>query len=132
MRFPKSKSGRARFVPIHEELVREGFLLFWDQAPEGLLFADESAKEGASRSAPEMRASQVAAWIKKHVELEPGVSPNHGWRHSFATNLEAAGVLQTTSNALTGHGKRTVSERYVTPSIPQLKDAIDKLAPYLS
>lgn len=61
------------------------------------------------------------------MALPEEVSPNHGWRHTFCTLAEAAGIGKRTSNAITGHNKKKdASDVYVTPSVPQLKSAIDR------
>ena len=79
IQFPITKDGNARVVPIHEHLVEEGLIEFWQTAGLGYLFVgDRVAKEGATRSVPEMRASELADWIQRNVALEEGVSPNHG------------------------------------------------------
>jgi integrase len=78
-----------------------------------------------------MRASELAEWVQKHVDLGEGVSPNHGWRHSFSTNAEAAGVPKRISTALTGHNKKKdASDGYVTPSLGQLREAMDRFPRY--
>ena len=127
-RFPQTKDGNARLVPLHEELKREGLLHFWSHASEGFLFVgDRPRKDGSTRSQQEQRASELAEWVRKQVALPAAVNPNHGWRHTFCTLAEAAGIGKRTSNALTGHNKsKDASDGYVTPSVPQLKIAIDR------
>ncbi len=132
MRFPMTKDGFARGVPIHDHLVAEGLLDYWRTAGPGYLFVSRSpAKVGASRSRQEMRASEIASWIQAQVSLADGVSPNHGWRHTFATNAEAAGIPKRLSTAITGHNKRRdASDGYVTPSIAQLAREMNKYPRY--
>ena len=84
VRFPKTKEARARTVPLHDALIEEGFVDFWLLAQPGSLFTgDRPQKAGVKRSPAELRASEIAAWIQDEVQLEPGVSPNHGWRPHF-------------------------------------------------
>ena len=132
MRFPLTKDGVARTVPVHEHLVAEGLIEYWRTFGVGHLFMfDKPPKVEATRSPQEMRASELAEWIQKRVELEDGVSPNHGWRHTFATNAEAAGIPKRISTAITGHNKkRDSSDGYVTPSLIQLRAAMDKYPRY--
>ena len=107
MQFLMTKDGNARVVPIHEHLIAEGLLDNWRSAGPGYLFVShKSPKEGASRSQQEMRASEIASWIQTQVSLEDGVSPNHGWRHTFATNAEAAHIPKRLNTAITGHNKK--------------------------
>ncbi len=132
MHFPMTKDGWARTVPVHEHLVEEGLVDYWRAAGPGHLFMfDRPPKSKASRSRQEMRASELAEWVQKHVDLGEGVSPNHGWRHSFSTNAEAAGVPKRISTALTGHNKKKdASDGYVTPSLGQLREAMDRFPRY--
>ena len=132
MRFPQTKDGCARTVPIHSELEREGFVRFVRAAPEGPLFVgDVEQQAGVSRSAPELRAAELAAWIKKRADLEAGVSPNHGWRHTFITRAEGAGISKRHSNAITGHNKcKDASDGYFAPEVEQLKTEIERFVPF--
>jgi len=132
MQFPMTKDGNARIVPIHEHLVAEGLLDYWRNSGPGYLFVSHKPpKEGASRSRQEMRASEIASWIQRQVSLEDGVSPNHGWRHTFATNAEAAGIPKRLNTAITGHNKKKdSSDGYITPSVGQLKEALDRYPRY--
>ena len=123
LRFPNTKDGNARLVPIHEELEREGLLEFVAAAPaKGFFFAgDQPQKSGSTRTQPEQRASELAEWVRKRASLPREVCPNHGWRHTWCTLAEEAGVPKRFSNAISGHNKnRDVSDGYVTPSVRQL------------
>ncbi|MGD0636294.1 MAG: DUF6538 domain-containing protein [Beijerinckiaceae bacterium] len=133
MRFPMTKDGHARTVPLHDALIDEGFLDFWRNAPDGPLFVgDRPQKPGATRSAPEQRASEIAAWIQEKIKLEEGVSPNHGWRHTFITNAEGADIWKRTANAITGHNKnKDASDGYVALPVEILKRALDKYPRYV-
>ena len=127
MRFPMTKDGHARMVPLHEALIEEGLLDFWRQAPDGFLFVgDRPQKAGASRTAQEQRASEIAAWIQEKLKLEDGVSPNHGWRHTFITRAEGAGITKRMANALAGHNKkRDASDGYYAPATDEMKRNLD-------
>ncbi|WP_165491076.1 tyrosine-type recombinase/integrase [Lichenihabitans psoromatis] len=129
MRFPQTKDGFARVVPVHSELEREGLIRFVESSGSGLLFVgDVAQKPGASRSPQELRAAELAAWIRTQADLEPGLSPNHSWRHTFVTRAEGAGISKRHSNAITGHNKRRdASDGYFSPGVAQLKTEIEKL-----
>ncbi len=127
MDFRQTKDGFARTVPIHHGLVAEGFLGFVDAAPDGYLFIDDrTRKPGATRSPQEMRAAELAAWVRSKVEMEDGLSPNHAWRHTWITYAEANGIPKRFSNRITGHGNKDVSDRYVTGLVPLLAAEIAK------
>ena len=128
MRFPMTKDGVARTVPLHEHLIAEGLLDYVCDAGRGSLFVTRKpTKQGATRSAQEMRASEIASWIQEQVRLEGEVSPNHGWRHTFATNAEAAGIPKRFNTSITGHNqRRDASDGYISPSISQLSEAMSR------
>ena len=130
--FPKTKVDIARRVPLHPALIEEGLLEFHAQAPSGYLFCgDVAQKPGATRSQQEQRASELSEWIRDQVILDPNLSPNHGWRHTFITRAEDAGITKRVSNAITGHNtKKDASDGYYAPSPKELKKVIDRYPRY--
>ncbi|PZR85539.1 MAG: hypothetical protein DI537_30685 [Stutzerimonas stutzeri] len=130
--FPKTKVDIARRVPLHPALIEEGLLEFHAQAQSGYLFCgDVPQKPGATRSAQEQRASELSEWIRDQVTLDASLSPNHGWRHTFITRAEDAGISKRVSNAITGHNtKKDASDGYYAPSPKELKKVIDRYPPY--
>ncbi len=130
--FPKTKVDIARRVPLHPALIEEGLLAFHAQAPAGYLFCgDVAQKPGATRSQQEQRASELSEWIREQVTLDPSLSPNHGWRHTFVARAEAAGISKRASNAITGHNtKKDASDGYYDPSAKELKEVIDRYPRY--
>lgn len=125
--FPKTKIDIARRVPLHPALIEEGLLAFHAQAPSGYLFCgDVPQKPGATRTQQEQRASELSEWIREQVTLDPSLSPNHGWRHTFITRAEDAGIAKRKSNAITGHNTaKDASDGYYAPSAAELKKIID-------
>ncbi len=130
--FPQTKTNVARTVPMHPALIDEGLLGFWEKAPAGFLFVgDVPQKEGATRSPQEQRASELAEWVQEQVKLEDGVSPNHGWRHTFVTRAEEANISKRFSNAITGHNHgKDVSDGYFRGRMSALKVRMDKYPRY--
>ena len=130
--FPKTKVDIARRVPLHPALIEEGLLAFHAQAPSGFLFCgDVAQKPGATRSQQEQRASELSEWVREQVTLDPSLSPNHGWRHTFISRADAAGISKRASNAITGHNtNRDTSDGYYDPSAEELKAIIDRYPRY--
>ena len=130
--FPQTKTNVARTVPIHPALIDEGLLAFREQAPDGFLFVgDVPQKEGATRTQQEQRASELAEWVQEQVNLEDGVSPNHGWRHTFVTRAEEANISKRFSNAITGHNHgKDVSDGYFRGRMSALKIRMDRYPRY--
>jgi len=132
MRFPRTKTGDARIVPLHDALIDEGLLEFWKKAPDGFLFVgDRSQKPEATRTPQEQRASEIAAWIQEKVKLEEGASPNHFWRHTFITRCNGL-IDKRMANAIAGHNKkRDASDGYFAPSVEMMKTDLDKYPRYV-
>jgi integrase len=130
--FPKTKIDIARRVPLHSALIEEGLLAFHETAPSGFLFCgDVPQKPGATRTQQEQRASELSEWIRDQVTLDPNLSPNHGWRHTFITRAEDAGIAKRQSNAITGHNTaKDASDGYYAPSPAELKRIIDRYPRY--
>lgn len=134
IRFWMTKDGFARTIPLHDALVEEGLLAFWEAAPDGPLFTgDKAQKVGASRPAAEQRASEIAAWIGGQVEIASGASPNHGWRHSFITKAQGPDVRMSKEMActITGHNRvRDAHDRYVSFAVAEMKKEMDHFPCY--
>lgn len=130
--FANTKTDVARTIPLHAALIEEGLLAFYETAPEGFLFVGDTAqKEGSTRSQQEQRASELAEWIREQVPLDKDLSPNHGWRHTFVTRAEEAGIKKRIANAITGHNhKKDVSDGYFSARPKALKSAIDAYPRY--
>ncbi|MCW6510335.1 DUF6538 domain-containing protein [Lichenifustis flavocetrariae] len=132
MDLQQTKDGHARLVPLHEALIEEGFLQFVEAAPSGFLFVgDREQKESATRSAQELRAAELASWVRSKVELDKELSPNHAWRHSWITYAEAAGVPKRFSNRITGHNfSKDASDGYVAGLVSMLAVEMRKFPRY--
>ena len=130
MCLPRTKDGHARMVPLHGALIDEGFLDFVRAAPDGWLFVgDRPPKQGASRTQQEMRAAELSAWVRSKVDLEKGVNPSHGWRHTWITYAEGV-IAKRHSNRITGHNMEDVSGRYVGSLMPALAAEMAKFPKY--
>jgi hypothetical protein len=76
-------------VPLHADLVRQGFPEF---AECGLAAFGQDAPlffkppEGPKYRGPAAKARErLAAWVREQGVDDPGISPNHTWRHLFKT-----------------------------------------------
>ena len=62
MEFPVTKDDFARVVPLHDALIEEELVRFWQGSPEGFLFVgDRARKETTKMSAQELRAGDLAS-----------------------------------------------------------------------
>ncbi|RYC29140.1 site-specific integrase [Lichenibacterium minor] len=100
-----------RYVPVHPELVRCGFLNFVSQR----------RRDGFRRLFPELKAYRgrtTKAWSTfwaRHTDEHVTKSPRktfHSFRHLFVARLRAAGVDRDLIKALVGHANKDVTAGY--------------------
>ncbi|WP_409564504.1 DUF6538 domain-containing protein [Methylobacterium sp. J-088] len=126
-----TKTGEARSVPIHAHLIEQGFLAFVEACGPGPLFYDpKRRRDGSVAPQAEIQGRQVGKWVRGTVKLDPGVDPNHGWRHTWKTRALGAGIEERLRDAITGHRVASVGRRYETPTLMMLADAMDRMPRY--
>src|SRR5690606_26134027 len=129
----------ARTVVLHDHLVEQGFVSFVQEAGSGPLFYDPKA--GGSRSKvddplnpPRPMYVQVrqklADWVRKLGVTDKGVSPTHGWRHTFKRRAARAKIEQRLRDAFCGHSSGNVGSIYERPSVEDLAEAIKDFPHY--
>ena len=94
-----------RVVPVHDALVREGFVA-WAQGQRGRLFGElRVSKDGRLNEAAADRARR---WVRRAVpDLPADRKPSHGFRHRFLTLCRQHGVRPDAGQAIVGHALRT-------------------------
>ncbi len=126
----KTASAR-RYVPVHAELVRCGFLDF----------VAERRKNGFRRLFPELKAYRgrtTKEWSKfwaRHTDEHVTDSPSktfHSFRHLFVSMLRCAGVDRDVIKAIVGHANKDVTAGYgridgALFSIAVLNEALQKV-----
>jgi integrase len=123
------KTDQMRIVPIHSDLIRQGFLEFVREAGEGPLFYSSSPRGGTLRTSYAQRVgSKIAAWVRTGVGItDQRVKPNHGWRHRFATECRRHHVSEGAEMALKGHAPGSEGARYGDWPIEVLARELAKL-----
>ncbi|WP_373622082.1 DUF6538 domain-containing protein [Methylobacterium sp. OAE515] len=126
-----TKTGELRTVPIHSHLLEQGFLAFVKSCGPGPLFFDPTRHGKRSLTSPgELRGHKVGKWVRATVKLDPGVDPNHGWRHTWKTRALGAGIEERLRDAITGHRVASVGRRYETPTTAMLSGAMGRFPRY--
>lgn len=126
-----TKTGEPRTVPIHSHLIEQGFLAFVEACGSGPLFFDPTRHGKRSLTCPgELRGHKVGKWVRATVKLDPGVDPNHGWRHTWKTRALGAGIEERLRDAITGHRVASVGRRYETPTPEMLAEAMRRFPRY--
>ncbi|WP_082504562.1 DUF6538 domain-containing protein [Methylobacterium sp. Leaf111] len=126
------KTGRWRDVPLHPDLTAQGFPDFVRARGNGPLFYDPTRGRDGSAAHPIYKkvGERLAAWVRSLGVDDPGVDPNHGWRHRFKTVGRRAGIDPTVLDAIQGHAARTEGEQYGRFPTEALFDAIRRLPTY--
>ena len=133
MDLTKTKTGKARTVPIHYHLLAQGFLTFVASVGNGTLFYDAKRHRAGMKASPgELRAQKVAAWVRKVVGLDAAVDPNHGWRHTWKTRALEAGIEERLRDAITGHSVGSVARGYERPTVTMLAKAMERFPRYVT
>jgi integrase len=109
----------ARTVPLHEHLIDQGFLQFVDRAGNGPLFyrprQNELAKVDPTKQkkSPAAQVRQrLAAWVRELGVRDPGLSPNHAWRHTFKQIGRRSELDNVILDKICGHTPATEGGKY--------------------
>ncbi len=79
------KSGGYRDVPLHRQIVEEGFAEFVASAEPGPLFHNATVQEKFRRAAV-IVSNKLSDWLRLSGLRPEGLQPNHAWRHRFKTS----------------------------------------------
>ena len=125
------KTHQARLVPLHPHLIEQGFLRFAGDRS-GPLFYDPSKHRGGSDGNPQSKkvGERLASWVRSIGVEDPGIAPNHAWRHRFKTVAREARLDHEARDRLTGHAPASEGGSYGHWSPRALKNEIDKLPRY--
>ena len=126
------KGGKARLVPLHADLIEQGFLKFAAEHGEGPLFYQQSKKADAGkRKHRAVQARQrLAAWVRGLGVTDPELSPIHAWRHTFKQIADRAGISERMSDYITGHAHRSIGAGYGAPTLEDMAEALKKFPRY--
>jgi integrase len=126
------KTGKARTVPIHRHLVEMGFLEYVEavkarSGKQGPLFFRPPAQPSRKPNyrGPAIKARErLAGWVRELGVDDPGIQPNHAWRHSFKRRAARAKIEPRIRDAVCGHAPRTQAERYEVPTVEDIAVAL--------
>ncbi|MDO6483089.1 site-specific integrase [Shimia thalassica] len=123
------KAGGYRDVPLHRQVIDQGFIDFVQGKNDGPLFhnGDDPAKYSQKAA---QTSNQLADWLRKN-ELRPeGMQPNHAWRHRLKTQCRELGISDRVVDAIQGHAGKTASDDYGDVTLKTKIDAINRLIEY--
>jgi integrase len=123
------KTGEYRDVPLHRQIIEQGFERFLNGAGDGPLF--HGGIDPAKYATKAVRiSSQLAEWLRRSGLVPDGVQPNHAWRHRLKTQCRELGVSDRVADAIQGHAGRTAADHYGDVTIKTKTDAIGRLPEY--
>jgi integrase len=73
---------------------------------------------------------RLAAWVREQGVTNPGISPNHAWRHLFKTRARRAGIEASIRVAICGHAPRSTAESYEHVTVEDTAEALEKFPRY--
>jgi integrase len=120
--------GSARRVPLHQQVLDEGFVEWVLARPEGPLFDDLKPDRWGSRGGT--ASTTIGPWIRSLGITDPR-KVLHSARHRFkdvCRNAPGGGIAKDLHDALTGHAAGDVGSTYGRGfSLRSLRLGIDKL-----
>ncbi|BCB20064.1 tyrosine-type recombinase/integrase [Bosea sp. ANAM02] len=131
------KGGKARTVPLHEHLIEQGFVDFVRKAGSGPLFYDPAAQRAKTvdvtdpKKAPWVKSREkLADWVRDLGVNDPGISPNHAWRHTFKRQAARAKIERRIRFGMCGHSSSDVGDDYETPTVEDLAAEMKRFPRY--
>jgi integrase len=127
------KTRTARTVPLHAHLIEQGFAAFVEGLGTGPLFYAERKARGEMqpvKSVADQVRDAVGAWVRSLGLVDPELSPNHAWRHTFKARAARYEMAEVYSDAITGHAAPTVGRSYTQPTAEDLAAAMRKFPRY--
>lgn len=116
-----------RLVPVHSRLIALGLgALARERSAHPLLLPDVPKPVAGDHGAGLSKWMSERYLPRLDLKTRPGLG-FHSFRHSLKTLLRSAGVTDSISNHILGHGARSVDERYGSVELKAARDAIEKI-----
>lgn len=119
------KTNEAREVVVHPQIVALGFAEFVQASDDGYLFLNP-ATDGSVLGPLQGLKNRLAEFARVTV-TDPGVAPNHGWRHRFKTVGMEVGIPPRILDAIQGQAPRSVADSYGSVTLKTMAAEIEKL-----
>ena len=128
------KTKIARVVPLHSDVVQQGFLEFVSERPEGPLFfnPEKRRSDAAINRQANRLGSKLATWVRSLGLRDAELKPNHAWRHLFNTLALRHKLHPRATLAILGHSARNVNDSYGTVPVDIMAESIEMLPPFLA
>lgn len=131
------KTGETRLVPLHEHLIAQGFIQMIEHVGKGALFYNDRTPQRASvdplkpsRRRSDTARAKLGEWVRDLGVDDPGISPNHAWRHTFKRIADETGMPEKMNDAITGHTQATEGRKYGAPTVAAMAAALTRFPRY--
>ena len=114
-----------RIVPLHPALIQSGILEFVMSVRSGPLFLELPPDKFGSRGGNGIKV--LGNWVRSLGLQDPRLAPNHSWRHRMRTSARRYGMAIDIVNAITGHARKTVADRYGEYPVEALYRELQKI-----
>ncbi|MBI2254388.1 MAG: tyrosine-type recombinase/integrase [Proteobacteria bacterium] len=123
----KMGEDNARKIPLHQDIIGEGFLKFVEGLPKlSPLFPDAAKDRFGKRGGTATKI--LGRWMRDLGIADRRKVPNHSWRHRFKDLCRNAHIEKSIHDALTGHASKDEGDKYgLGYSLEVLSTAIKKL-----
>ncbi len=96
-----------RTVPLHPQLVSEGFVSYVSNLPPGSPLWPDMRADKLFGQRSHTGGRRIARWLRQVVKItDARISPNHSWRHTFIELCRRVVMPLEVRSALTGHSAR--------------------------
>lgn len=126
------KNGIARVIPIHPQIIEQGFLDYVRLRKGKPLFYEPALarKKGTHHRQADKAGERLAAWVRD-LGIDKAVQPNHAWRHRLDTQGRGLAIRKDIVDHITGHGPSDVAAEYGDYLVEALHKAICMFPWYL-
>jgi hypothetical protein len=118
-----------RRVPLHPQIIDEGFIEYVRSLASGPLFPAFSLGQDNRRA--DAASREISEWVRslgiKNPSKTVRYKPNHSFRHYCKTEWRNAKVEEELHDAITGHGEDSDSRDYGEYQLRLMLEAIEKL-----
>jgi integrase len=116
------KTRKTTLIPLHEHLLKQGFLDFVETRGKGPLFYERPSAQRPDDPTNPRKSRYVkgrehlAAWVRSLGVNDRALQPNHAWRHTFKQIADRAGISERMSDSITGHAHKSTGATYGAPT----------------
>jgi len=110
-------AGSARRIPLHDELIRLGFIQFVESCQGKSRIFYQLKKDSRDRETGNW-SKWFGRWLRQTCQVSDERMVFHSFRHTLKDLCRSAGIPRDVSDALTGHSGQSVADNYGASLFP--------------